>query len=269
MVNGLDDGVVVFDPAGGVVSANPAGIRLLGPMVGRGWGTGTHDVDIELLDDAGHPIPLAERPEVVARTSACSAVGTGAVVDGDGVMQWLEIAAHPLERSHGERWVVASYKDVSEHRRVAAALRAAQEADRAKIQFLSRVSHELRTPLNAVLGFAQLLEIGALDERQKESVAQILSAGKSSPRTRRRAARPRPHRARPHRRRPRTGTAWRARSVRRWNSSSRSRWRRGSRSTCSSGTRRGRTSSPTGAGCGRYCSTCSRTRSSTTDPPVR
>ena len=35
---------------------------------------------------------------------------------------------------------------------------AAEQANRAKTQFLSRVSHELRTPLNAILGFAQLIE---------------------------------------------------------------------------------------------------------------
>ena len=175
---GLHDGVVVFDPVGGIVSANPAAVYLLGPMVGHTWGQGTRDVDIALLDDGGRPIPPDGRAEVSARLTGESAEGAGAVVDAEGETRWLEIAAHPLERSQHERWVVASYKDVSEHRRVEAALRARVEADRSKSEFLSRMSHELRTPLNAVLGFAQLLEMSALDDRQRESVKQILSAGR-------------------------------------------------------------------------------------------
>jgi signal transduction histidine kinase/ActR/RegA family two-component response regulator len=69
------------------------------------------------------------------------------------------------------------------HQRVraeAAAERARAEAElanRAKSEFLSRMSHELRTPLNAVLGFGQLLSMGELDDKEQESVDQILKGG--------------------------------------------------------------------------------------------
>ncbi|HEV7723102.1 MAG TPA: ATP-binding protein, partial [Iamia sp.] len=58
------------------------------------------------------------------------------------------------------------------------ARRAAEEANQAKDEFLSRMSHELRTPLNAVLGFAQLLELEDLDDDGRDSVTQILKGGR-------------------------------------------------------------------------------------------
>jgi len=53
----------------------------------------------------------------------------------------------------------------------------ADNASRAKSEFVSRMSHELRTPLNAILGFAQLLEMDELNAAQKEPVKQINRAG--------------------------------------------------------------------------------------------
>jgi PAS domain S-box-containing protein len=45
------------------------------------------------------------------------------------------------------------------------AKRVAEEAARAKDEFLATVSHELRTPLTAILGWARMLQGGTLDER--------------------------------------------------------------------------------------------------------
>lgn len=49
-----------------------------------------------------------------------------------------------------------------------------------KNKLLSRISHELRTPLNAILGFAQMLDLdlAAADTETRESVGQILTAGR-------------------------------------------------------------------------------------------
>ena len=59
------------------------------------------------------------------------------------------------------------------------AVAAAENANRAKTDFISSMSHELRTPLNAILGFAQLVESGtpAPTPTQKRSIDQILKAG--------------------------------------------------------------------------------------------
>ncbi|MGH1371277.1 MAG: PAS domain-containing hybrid sensor histidine kinase/response regulator [Cellvibrionaceae bacterium] len=54
----------------------------------------------------------------------------------------------------------------------------AEQANRAKSEFLSRMSHELRTPLNAILGYCQVFTMdGGLQPRQLGNVAEISKAG--------------------------------------------------------------------------------------------
>ena len=89
-----------------------------------------------------------------------------------------------IERPTQEGGVVTLRFDVTERERVFEAERlaraAADAANRAKSDFLSRMSHELRTPLNAIIGFAQILRRdrhGSLTPDQKEHSELILRSG--------------------------------------------------------------------------------------------
>jgi signal transduction histidine kinase/CheY-like chemotaxis protein len=67
------------------------------------------------------------------------------------------------------------------NRDLLAATREAENANRAKSEFLSNMSHELRTPLNAIIGFGQLLShedaASAGPERNRSFVQHIVDAG--------------------------------------------------------------------------------------------
>jgi two-component system, sensor histidine kinase and response regulator len=80
------------------------------------------------------------------------------------------IEARERERDEAER----------SERRMERLKQSADDANRAKSEFLTLMSHELRTPMNAILGFAGLLQkahFGALSDKQKEFADQILASG--------------------------------------------------------------------------------------------
>jgi PAS domain S-box-containing protein len=96
----------------------------------------------------------------------------------DGSEFPVEISLSPLQTEQGTL-VSAAVRDITARKQAEEALEramlAAEQANQAKSEYLSRMSHELRTPLNAILGFAQLLEMEGLRQDQREGLGHILS----------------------------------------------------------------------------------------------
>lgn len=112
-------------------------------------------------------------------------VWTGELINRkkDGTLYYEESSITPVMNPHGEIENFISIKiDITDRKKAQEELLKAKEeaekANKAKSMFLSRMSHELRTPMNSILGFAQLLEMGELNQKQKKGVTHILNNGK-------------------------------------------------------------------------------------------
>lgn len=83
----------------------------------------------------------------------------------DGSEVPVEIGLSPIRTTDGT-FVVSAITDITQRRRAteaeSQARRAAEDANRAKDEFLAMLSHELRNPLSSILGWAPILRTGQM-----------------------------------------------------------------------------------------------------------
>ncbi|MSP48473.1 MAG: response regulator [Alphaproteobacteria bacterium] len=180
-VESLADPFYLWDAEERLVVANNAATKVAGGDI--------LTPGVRLEDVLAHRARLGLFPGAIGREDAYvrerlaqirGATGEPTEVErADG--RWLSMR----DRRTADGGLVNLIVDITEAKQreaeLAAARLAADAANRAKSDFLSRMSHELRTPLNAVIGFAQMLQIDrrdALTAKQREYCQDVESAGR-------------------------------------------------------------------------------------------
>jgi two-component system, chemotaxis family, CheB/CheR fusion protein len=96
----------------------------------------------------------------------------------------MRLNARKMPPIGDRQMILLAIEDITEEKRLEthrnllmqeqSARMAAEEANRAKDEFLSILSHELRTPLNAMIGWAQLLRLKKFDEAQTDRALETI-----------------------------------------------------------------------------------------------
>lgn len=103
---------------------------------------------------------------VCIRLEGSLGIGGGDVVGYDILVYAVDVTAQVVARRDLE----------SARAQAEEAMRSAEQANRAKSEFLAMMSHELRTPLNAIAGYTELVEMeihGPVTDDQREALRRI------------------------------------------------------------------------------------------------
>jgi PAS domain S-box-containing protein len=159
ILEGIADGVIVFDTAGRASMANPAMGRLIGLPLEAILG---NDMDTLM---AGN-VNLDDRDAILSLLD-------GANINAPALkFRWgkkvLFTSFAPVRDDQGRKTgTVAVFRDFTRE----------AEVEQMKSAFVSRVSHELRTPLNAIIGYAEMLKeyvYGPINEKQSRAIDRIM-----------------------------------------------------------------------------------------------
>jgi PAS domain S-box-containing protein len=181
----LAEGLLILDQQGRIALANRTFAAVVGSDPDKLMGTSASRLSWRQDTPAGDDGQVPELPWVTAvRTNESGRNRTLHLNDSNGVSRTFIVNCSPVAGARGKaRGALASFEDVTQLVEKEIELRKAKEtaddANRAKSEFLARMSHEIRTPMNAILGFTDVLRRGYEDSQaeRQEFLNTIHSSG--------------------------------------------------------------------------------------------
>jgi PAS domain S-box-containing protein len=183
-----DCAVVLFDPEGRVSYWSESARRV------HGWSEGeAHGAPLDLLYPEGGSEDGTAEEHLQKAMEHGEHAGEGHRLRRDGTALWASMTLTALRDEEGSLLGFAMVgHDLSARRSAEARLKQtaeeaerirgrAEEANRAKSDFLTVMSHEIRTPLNGMLGYLDLLEAGVggpITPEQEDHIERARTTGR-------------------------------------------------------------------------------------------
>jgi PAS domain S-box-containing protein len=178
--NATPEGIIICDMYGVIASFNPAAQQIFGYSASEALGR-----NVQTL------LPASYWERHHRRLKRAFLGGEHHLLDAndEGLGQRSDGSTFPMEVAviefvvGGQRMYAGIIRDITARKRVEQTLRdskeAAEEANRAKSEFLAHMSHEIRTPMNGILGMTHLALDTDLTPKQREFLVLVKKSADS------------------------------------------------------------------------------------------